>query len=79
MNFKLLSSVLLGLLIMNNNLHGEENLDADAKSFLEKHELMMRPMEIAANLAWWDANTTGSPLAFEKKEKAQLKSSSISS
>ena len=46
MNFKLLSSVLLGLLIMNNNLHGEENLDADAKSFLEKHELMMRPMEI---------------------------------
>ena len=73
MNFKLLSSVLLGLLIMNNNLHGEENLDADAKSFLEKHELMMRPMEIAANLAWWDANTTGSPLAFEKKEKAQNK------
>lgn len=73
MNFKLLPSILISFFLMNNNVHGEQDMNKAAKSFLEKHELTMRPLEIAANLAWWDANTTGSASAFEKKEKAQNK------
>ncbi|CAN5446088.1 M2 family metallopeptidase [soil metagenome] len=29
----------------------------------------MKPLEIAAGLAWWEANTTGSDAAFKKKEE----------
>jgi peptidyl-dipeptidase A len=73
MGFKQLSSILLILLLMKNNVFGDQNMDKAAKSFLDKHELAMRPLEIAANLAWWNANTTGSSSDFDKKEKAQNK------
>jgi peptidyl-dipeptidase A len=73
MRIKQLSSILLILLLMENNVFGDQNMDKAAKSFLDKHELAMRPLEIAANLAWWNANTTGSSSDFDKKEKAQNK------
>ena len=73
MTIKQLSSILLILLLMKNNVFGDQNMDKAAKSFLDKHELAMRPLEIAANLAWWNANTTGSSSDFDKKEKAQNK------
>ncbi|MEI7489618.1 MAG: hypothetical protein WCJ72_19810, partial [Chryseobacterium sp.] len=73
MGFKQLSSILLIMLLMRNNVFGDQNMDKAAKSFLDKHELVMRPLEIAANLAWWNANTTGSSSDFDKKEKAQNK------
>ena len=73
MRIKQLSSILLILLLMKNNVFGDQNMDKAAKSFLDKHELAMRPLEIAANLAWWNANTTGSSSDFDKKEKAQNK------
>ncbi len=73
MDFKLFLSVVFGIIFINGNVRGEQNMNMAAKSFLEKHELLMKPLEIAANLAWWDANTTGSSTAFEKKEKAQNK------
>ena len=34
---------------------------------------VIRPLEVAANKAWWDANVTGKPEAFEKKEAAENK------
>ena len=73
MNFKLFPLILISFFLINNCVHGEQDMNKVAKSFLEKHEFIMRPLEIAANLAWWDANTTGSASAFEKKEKAQNK------
>jgi len=73
MGFKQISSILLILLVMKNNVFGDQNMDKAVKSFLDKHELAMRPLEIAANLAWWNANTTGSSSDFDKKEKAQNK------
>jgi len=73
MNLKLLSPFLLSFFLMFNNVHGEQVMNNSAKSFLEKHELIIRPLEIAANLAWWEANTMGNVSAFEKKEKAQNK------
>src|SRR5579884_3086947 len=42
-----------------------------ARKFLHDHEAVIRPLEIAANIAWWDANTSGKDEDFKKKEEAQ--------
>src|SRR5262245_7344166 len=44
-----------------------------AKQFLDRHDAKIRPLEIAASRAWWDANTTGSDEDFKRKEEAQNK------
>ncbi|MBL8795166.1 MAG: M2 family metallopeptidase [Planctomycetia bacterium] len=44
-----------------------------ARKFVAAHEAKLRPLEIAAGLAWWEANTTGSEEAYAKKEAAQNK------
>ena len=36
---------------------------------MNKH--LVRPLEIKANLAWWNANTSGKDEDFKLKEKAQ--------
>ena len=46
-------------------------MTARAKDFIARHEAKMKPLEIAAGLAWWDANTTGDQAAFARKEKVQ--------
>src|SRR5262245_27047404 len=42
-----------------------------ARKFVKGHDARIRPLDVAANLAWWEANTTGSAEAFKKKEEAQ--------
>lgn len=42
-----------------------------AKAFVASHEKKMRPLDIAAGKAWWDANTTGKDEDFKRKEIAQ--------
>ena len=42
-----------------------------ARRFLEAHTHKLRPLEIEASRAWWDANTTGKPEDFDRKEKTQ--------
>jgi peptidyl-dipeptidase A len=42
-----------------------------ARKFVAAHEGKVRPLEVAANLAWWYANTTGRDEDFKKKEEAQ--------
>jgi peptidyl-dipeptidase A len=44
---------------------------ARARQFVADHEKKLRPLEVAANLAWWDANTTGKDEDFAKKAQAQ--------
>src|SRR5262245_46986243 len=51
---------------------GSEATDRAGK-FLKQHEEKLRPMEIAAGLAWWNANVTGNDEDFKKKEEAQNK------
>jgi peptidyl-dipeptidase A len=46
---------------------------AAAKEFIAAHESKLRPLEVSANLAWWDANITGRDEDFKKKEEAQNK------
>lgn len=61
-------------------LHPEvaaQDLPADptaaAAQFVKTHEARVRPLEVAANLAWWNANITGKDEDFQKKEEAQNK------
>ena len=42
-----------------------------ARKFVKDHEARLRPLEVAGNLAWWKANTTGKDEAFREKEEAQ--------
>ncbi len=44
-----------------------------ARKFVEAHEKKLRPLEIAAGLAWWNANISGKDDDFKKKEDAQNK------
>jgi peptidyl-dipeptidase A len=46
---------------------------ARAQKFLDAHTKKLRPLEIEAALAWWEANTSGKDEDFARKEKAQNK------
>ncbi len=45
--------------------------DMQAERFIKAHEETIRPLERAANLAWWNANITGKDEDFAAKEEAQ--------
>lgn len=42
-----------------------------ARRFVAGHEEKVRPLEVAAGLAWWNANVTGRDEDFKAKEDAQ--------
>ncbi len=42
-----------------------------ARQFVKDHETRLHPLDRAANLAWWIANTTGKDEDFDAKIKAQ--------
>ena len=46
---------------------------ARARKFVEAHTARIRPLEITANRAWWNANLTGKDEDFKAKEEAQNK------
>jgi len=43
----------------------------DAKTFVAAHEAKMRPLDVKAGLAWWNANTTGKDEDYKLKEEVQ--------
>lgn len=47
------------------------SIDEQAKQFIHQYEEKVRPIEIEAARAWWEANTTGSDIAYENKESAE--------
>src|SRR5260370_41104870 len=42
-----------------------------ARKFVAVHEAKIRPLERAANLAWWNANVTGKDEDFDQKIEPQ--------
>ncbi len=42
-----------------------------ARQFVTDHTAKLRPLEVAASLAWWNANVTGKDEDFQKKIDAQ--------
>jgi peptidyl-dipeptidase A len=45
--------------------------NAEAKAVIDEHLKIVRPLEYKANVAWWNANTTGSDAEFKRKEETQ--------
>src|SRR5437764_14354036 len=44
-----------------------------ARKFVAAHEAKVKPLEIAAGIAWWDANISGQDEDFKRKEDSQNK------
>jgi peptidyl-dipeptidase A len=44
-----------------------------ARKFVQGHETRFRPLDVAGNLAWWNAQNSGKKEDFAKKEEAQNK------
>jgi peptidyl-dipeptidase A len=42
-----------------------------AKQFVKDHETRLRPLDVAANQAWWDANISGKDEDFNRKIETQ--------
>jgi peptidyl-dipeptidase A len=50
---------------------GNPEVTGKARTFVEEHEVRIKPLEIAGALAWWNANTSGKEADFKKKEEIQ--------
>ena len=70
-----LLTALLGSSLNQSALQAQsaEDVTMRAKEFIAEHESRVRPVERQSNLAWWNANVTGSDAAFKQKEEAQNK------
>src|SRR4051794_29822203 len=56
--------------VLPDNLTGADAND-EAAAFIKGHVARLRPLEVQANVAWWNANVTGKDEDFKKKEDAQ--------
>src|SRR5262249_24610143 len=46
---------------------------ARARDFIAAHDKKVRPLDVAAGRAWWDANISGKDEDFKRKEETQNK------
>ena len=67
----LVGAVLAGLVSGSNHGMASEEVTERAKKFVAEHTRKIRPLDVAADRAWWDANITGKEEDFERKEEAQ--------
>lgn len=65
--------IMAGLPVPNSAVRADAETTSLAKAFVTAHEKKMRPLDVAAGKAWWDANTTGKDEDFQRKEDAQNK------
>src|SRR5262245_32455719 len=65
--------IVLGTYMITPSASADPAATARARKFIEAHTAKVRPLEIAANRAWWDANISGKKEDFAKKEEAQNK------
>lgn len=70
---RLLPFVLLLIAFLLMVPAGRADADATrrARHFMEDYIAKIRPLDITANRAWWDANITGKDEDFKRKEDAQ--------
>ncbi len=68
-----LALAVAGLVWMVNPLTALAGPEATerARRFVADYTAKIRPLEVRASLAWWNANTTGKDEDFKKKEEAQ--------
>lgn len=71
-NFLLAGGAAVAGTILPNPLNAVDT-NENAVAFIKDHVAKMRPLEVQAGIAWWNANTTGNDEDFKKKEEAQNK------
>ncbi len=72
--FLLTLAALAGTIMMASTAFAEQtDNDSRAKRFIARHEAAIRPLEIESSRCWWEANTTGSDAAFQKKEEIETR------
>jgi len=54
-------------------LEASPDLTDKAKKFVADHEARIKPLDVAAGIAWWNANISGKDEDFKKKEDSQNK------
>lgn len=64
---------LLGILMSPAFAAADPATTDKARKFIEAYTAKVRPLDIAVNRAWWDANITGKDEDFKRKEAAQNK------
>src|SRR6186713_14421 len=69
----LFKTLVLPLAMAFTMFAADPDLNSRAKEFILAHELAVRPLEKAVNLAWWNANISGKDEDFKAKEEAQNK------
>jgi peptidyl-dipeptidase A len=55
------------------NTAGAADVNDETAAFLKDHVAKLRPLEVHAGIAWWDANVSGKDEDFKRKEEAQNK------
>ncbi|HET6575814.1 MAG TPA: M2 family metallopeptidase [Fimbriiglobus sp.] len=59
------------LLVLTSSAAADPDTTNRAKAFVAAHVAKFHPLDVAANKAWWDANTSGKDEDFQRKEQAQ--------
>ncbi len=67
-----LGLILLSLVLLLGSCV-QENQEEKLKSFIENHVKIIKPLERAHKLAYWEAATTGNDSAYEQAAKIELK------
>src|ERR1051325_8531407 len=69
----ILACLFTALWMLTPTASADEKHTKLAKDILAAFTSRVRPLEVAANRAWWDANMTGKKEAYKAKEDAQNK------
>src|SRR5713226_6552217 len=73
----LLACLYVGLWMLTPGASADPGTTKKAKEFIDAFTKKIRPLDVAANRAWWDAMMTGDKKAFKRKEDAQNKLDSL--
>lgn len=67
----LVSALTLFATVETSPVLASPEITAQAGAFVKDHEKRLRPLEVAASLAWWNANISGKDEDFKKKIETQ--------
>ncbi len=71
--FKTFSPALILWIVIGGAAMASPEMTERAKKFVADHEKRIRPLDVAAGQAWWNANVSGNDADFKRKEEAQNK------
>ena len=69
----------VGLLLAGGCTSKKEKMNQELKTFIQKHDSMMIPLFMDANIASWNASVSGKPEDYKKSEELQMKIVQITS